>query len=110
KQALWIMQNTPEIAFRCGPIALDRIRAAQKPDAAGHVLIQESKSTPNGFSLAQLAQLSSTLGMNYQMAFRNRSAAFVFPSVVHWKVGHYAAMIREENGRYLLQDPTFGND
>ena len=32
------------------------------------------------------------------------------PSVVHWKVGHYAAMVRQEGDRYQLQDPTFGND
>jgi len=34
---------------------------------------------------------------------------FVIPSVVHWKVGHYAAMVRQEGDRYLLKDPTFGN-
>jgi hypothetical protein len=32
------------------------------------------------------------------------------PAVVNWKVGHYAALIAEENGLYHLQDPTFGND
>jgi len=30
--------------------------------------------------------------------------------VVHWKVGHYAALIKEQNGLYLVQDPTFGDD
>src|SRR5258708_40357475 len=46
------------------------------------------------------------------MAFRTKGEglAIVVPSVIHWKVGHYAAIIREENGRYLLQDPTFRND
>jgi hypothetical protein len=34
---------------------------------------------------------------------------FVVPSVVHWKVGHYAALVRQEGDRYLLEDPTFGN-
>ena len=43
------------------------------------------------------------------MAFRNQ-AGLCRPSVVHWKVGHYAAMVRREGDRYLLQDPTFGND
>jgi RHS repeat-associated protein len=44
------------------------------------------------------------------MAFREREGAFVVPSVLHWKVGHYAALVRQEGDRYLLQDPTFGND
>lgn len=110
KQGLWAMKNTPEVAFRCGPLALDRIRVAQDPKRAGDPLIVQSKSSPNGFSLDQVADLSAKLGMNYQMAFRGEGAAFVLPSVVHWKVGHYAAMIRKEGQRYLLQDPTFGTD
>ena len=34
---------------------------------------------------------------------------FIVPSVVHWKVGHYAALVRQVGDRYLLADPTFGN-
>ena len=44
------------------------------------------------------------------MARRDRGAAFIVPAVVHWKVGHYAALLRQEGDRYLLQDPTFRND
>ena len=28
---------------------------------------------------------------------------------MHWKVGHYAALVRQVGDRYLLADPTFGN-
>ena len=34
---------------------------------------------------------------------------FIVPSVVHWKVGHYAAIVRQEGDRYLVEDPTFIN-
>jgi hypothetical protein len=44
------------------------------------------------------------------MAYREKSANFIVPSVVHLKLDHYAAMVRQEGDRYLLQDPTFGND
>jgi hypothetical protein len=30
------------------------------------------------------------------------------PAVVHWKLGHYAAMVGR--GRYLIEDSTFGED
>ena len=30
--------------------------------------------------------------------------------MVNWKVAHYAALLKEKDGRYLLQDPTFKND
>jgi RHS repeat-associated protein len=74
-----------------------------------------------------VAELSKKVGLSYQMAFRGpltRSSTtlspsdgerdgvrgqFIIPSVVHWKVGHYAAMVRQEGDRYLLEDPTFGN-
>src|SRR5581483_10776040 len=35
-------------------------------------------------------------------------APVVVPSVVHWKVGHYAAILRQEGKRFFVVDPTFG--
>jgi RHS repeat-associated protein len=109
-EGLWMMQHQPELSFRCGPKALDRILAYQDPQKAGSDVVRDSKSTTNGISLDQVLDLSRKLGMNYQMAYRSNGAAFLMPAVVNWKVGHYAALIREENGHYLLQDPTFIND
>lgn len=110
REGLWNMQNRPEISFRCGPLALHRIKLSLDPQNAATAIIFDSASTTNGFSLPQVAELSKRVGLNYQMAFREKGGAFVVPSVVHWKVGHYAAMIRNDGDRYLLQDPTFGNE
>jgi YD repeat-containing protein len=110
REGLWNMQNRPEISFRCGPLALQCIKRSLNPQAPTSVEIFNSASTQKGFSLPQVAELSKSVGLNYQMAFREKGGAFVVPSVVHWKVGHYAAMVRQEGGRYLLQDPTFQND
>ena len=104
------MKDRPEISFRCGPLALHRIMLSLNPQHAGTEIIFDSASTTNGLSLAQVAALSQKVDLNYQMAFREKGAAFLVPSVVHWKVGHYAAMVRREGDRYLLQDPTFRND
>src|SRR6185295_11427272 len=30
--------------------------------------------------------------------------------LVHWKAGHFAALVEDRDGRSLLQDPTFGDD
>ena len=30
--------------------------------------------------------------------------------MVHWKAGHFAALVKERDGRYLMQDPTFGDE
>jgi len=110
REGLWTMQNQPGIAFCCGPLALGRIKTFLDPKNAGEDIIRAAASTKNGFSLPQVVDLSQKLGLNYQMAFRDKGAAAVVPSVVHWKVGHYAAIVRQQGTRYLVQDPTFRND
>jgi len=110
RQGLWTMQHNPEIAFRCGPMALDRIIAFDNGHQGGQLLIQNSSSTTNGLSLSQVAALSDKAGLHYQMAFRTPGAPLLLPAVVNWKVGHYAALIREKDGLYLSQDPTFHHD
>ena len=130
REGLWNMKHHPEISFRCGPLALHRIKLAVDASNPATEIINESASTQQGFSLAQVADLSKKVGLNYQMAFRrqvgtrstaslnkaengtrwNASLPFIVPSVVHWKVGHYAALVRQEGDLYLLQDPTFRND
>ncbi|MEO7678874.1 MAG: cysteine peptidase family C39 domain-containing protein, partial [Verrucomicrobiota bacterium] len=114
REALSMMQYQPGVSFRCGPLALQSIlRSDQRLLASSPtnsmMEIFNSASTQQGFSLPQVAELSKTVGLNYQMAFREKGGEFVIPSVVHWKVGHYAALVRQEGDRYLLEDPTFGN-
>lgn len=110
RQGLWSMQHMPWIAFRCGPLALDRIRAAKDPNLVANKYVQDSHATTNGYSLTQLLQLARDLGMFWQMGFRRPSAEFAMPCVVHFKLNHYAALIRRDGDRYLIQDPTFGPD
>jgi len=129
REGLWNMQNKPEISFKCGPYALQQILLSDQkrltPSLTNVITeIANAASTPKGLSLPQVAELSKKVGLNYQMAFRGAPLApsdggrvsagrvrgsFIVPSVVHWKVGHYAAMVRQEGDRYLLKDPTFGN-
>lgn len=110
REGLWNMKNRPEISFRCGPLALHRIKMATDPQTSATMTIFESASSQKGLSLTQVAELSRKIGLNYQMAFREKGGDFIVPSVLHWKVDHYAAIIRRDGDRYLLQDPTFRND
>lgn len=48
--------------------------------------------------------------MKYQLAKRDPGAAVITPALVHWKVGHYAALIKEQNGKYWAKDLTFQNN
>jgi RHS repeat-associated protein len=103
------METQPDVAFRCGPLALSRILASAGSSLWASPLITESKLALQGTSLAQLTELSGQLGMNYQPARRSPGAPLIFPSLIHWKVGHYAALLRMDGDRYLSQDPTFEN-
>ena len=110
REGLSNMKTYPENSFKCGPHALHQILRNVNPNNHGIELIHQAASTQQGFSLQQLEGLSSQLGLNYQMAFREKDVPFIIPSVVHLKVDHYAAMIRQQEDFYLLQDPTFGNN
>ncbi|MGA2247770.1 MAG: cysteine peptidase family C39 domain-containing protein, partial [Verrucomicrobiota bacterium] len=109
REGLWTMQNRPGLAFRCGPLALHCIAKVVSPDKADAQELLKAASTQQGFSLTQVAVLSQEIGLNYQMAFREANGDFAVPAVVHWKVGHYAAILRKQGDRYLIQDPTFRN-
>jgi len=61
RDGLWSMEHRPEVSFRCGPLALDRICFATDRAKAGNQLIQDSQSTTNGFSANQLAEFSRRL-------------------------------------------------
>jgi YD repeat-containing protein len=110
REGLWTMKNRPQEAFRCGPLALHQIKRRVDPQHPATDIIRDSASTQKGCSLVQVAELSKKIGLNYQMAFRQKDGAFIVPSVVHWKLGHYAAMVQQVENRYLVQDPTFKNN
>ena len=132
REGLSIMRNEPGIAFRCGPMALDRIRAAGSQSDAFDPMIVGTHSTQRGLSLENLAALANSLKMNYQMAHRRAGTPVITPAIVHWKAGHFAALTKAtpaapahqqeaqsaggtarrtcDRLRYLVQDPTFGDD
>jgi hypothetical protein len=107
REGLWNMQHRPEISFRCGPLSLHRIKLVIHPNEPAKELMDATTSTELGFSLNQVAELSHQVGLNFQMAFRHKGAELILPAVMHLTQDHFAAVIRTERDRYLLQDPTF---
>ena len=75
REGLWMMQNKPEVSFKCGPYALQRIilsdqRILSSSPTNAMMEIFNSASTQKGFSLPQVAELSKKVGLNFRMAFR----------------------------------------
>ncbi len=104
------MRNRPGMSFRCGPYALNLIHTYIH-GAPPVNFMENIASPPRGFSLTELRGFAQT-GLNtpMQVAKRTPGAELILPSVVHWKIGHYGALIREQDGSVYLKDPTFGND
>jgi hypothetical protein len=109
-EGAWEMRHKPGDAYLCGPKALGntlRALGASPKDAA---FVDEARSGAHGFSLQQVARLAASGGLPHRLIYRAPGQAIPVPSVINWKVHHYAAIVSEEGGRYHIKDPTFGGD
>jgi RHS repeat-associated protein len=108
RDGLALMNTRPDRAYRCGPGALDRILARRDHTPGSNPVLATIPSTDRGTSLANVAQWAHDVGLNMQVAFRESAGSVVpTPAVVHWKLGHFAALFAEGQGAYVIEDPTF---
>ncbi len=111
RQGVALMRTRPQDAFRCGPMALKEILISSKQATMEkQKTIVESASTDHGMSLLQIKNLAGKLGLDYQMARRSPGATIIVPAVINWRVGHYAALVAAKDGKFVAQDPTFGDE
>jgi len=108
REGLYNMRHRPEVSFRCGPLALHRILLRAPGSNPRTDLIHAAESTQTGFSLRQIKELSADVGLGFQMAYREQGSEFIIPCVLHFNLDHYAALVDREDGRFVLEDPTFG--
>lgn len=110
KEGLWKMKYDPGQAFHCGPLAMVNVRKQLRISDAKHPDLLRKQTTRKGFALSQLNGFSKKMGMDF-IAVKAPSGrlpgAEQLPAVVHWKLDHYAAILKKEGDRYLIQDPTF---
>lgn len=105
------MKSRPEHSFKCGPFALRNIRENLGLHPASHPCINEKKSTSRGISLAELERMADVMEMDWVAAEREAGAELPLPALVHWKLGHYAVVLKKsDDGRLLVRDPTFLHD
>jgi RHS repeat-associated protein len=110
RQAVWLMNNEPEHAFRCGPLGLDAVLAVGASNYTTPPKIAACPSTKQGTSLVLMRDLAKEVGASMTMAQRAPGAEVVVPALVHWNVGHFAALVAKQGDRYLMKDPTFGDE
>ena len=110
REGLWMMRNKPGVAFLCGPMALRNLLLSEGTSAQKVQFIEELRSGPNGFNLAEVAGFAEQAKFSYRLIFRKAGQPVPVPSVIHWKISHFAAIVGEDGPRYHVQDPTFGTD
>ena len=107
-ELLWQVIHHPQEVSRCGPTALKCVCAISGKNISTKSLDSELVNDPRGMSLFDLCALANRMGLNYKMARRDPNAAMILPAVIHWKVGHYGAVVKEQAGRFLVVDPCLG--
>ncbi|MBK9774260.1 MAG: hypothetical protein IPP57_26145 [Candidatus Obscuribacter sp.] len=111
KGGLCSMQQSPQVSFKCGPLAVNTLlRLTQKGAPAENPILKKAESTTEGTTLTQVKDWADQVGLKYQMAKRSKGAPFVTPAVMHWGVEHFATIVGKEKDRYHIQDPTFDTD
>ncbi|HIA52074.1 MAG TPA: LysM peptidoglycan-binding domain-containing protein [Candidatus Melainabacteria bacterium] len=107
-EALVQMHARPDKSYKCGPFAVSNLLAIKKGKYEFNKTIDDYPSTKEGTSLQQNKELAQKVGLELQIAKRKPGAKMVVPSVLHWKLGHYAAVVGKVGDRYEIKDPTFG--
>lgn len=110
RQALWLMHNKPEESFRCGPLAIDQILRIGKTEHVIPAAVESLKSIKQGTSLMQVQQLAAAVGLSMRMARREPGAHVYVPSVLHWRAGHFAAIVDQRDDLFLVRDATFASE
>ncbi len=109
RDMLTLVKTDPRHLFNCGPLALRALLLTQGMSADKLNFLQFYNAGPEGTTLAELGGLASKVKLDYRLIRRSPDEAVPVPSVVHWKVGHFAAIVGKANGRYHVQDAVFPN-
>jgi RHS repeat-associated protein len=104
---LALVEKDPRHLFICGPVAL-RALMLSRGVAAEHVnFLQWHRAGASGTNLAEVARLADKAKLSYHLVHRAAGQRVPIPSIIHWKVGHFAAIVGEDNGLFRIEDPVF---
>ncbi|MBS0524379.1 MAG: peptidase C39, partial [Proteobacteria bacterium] len=104
REDLALVDKDPRHLFNCGPLALQSLMLATGVTEEKAGFLQWQDVGPKGTSLAELGALARKSGFDHRLVFRKPGQKVPVPSVVHWKVGHFSAILGEANGRYEVRD------
>ena len=107
RELLTLVEKDPRHLFICGPLALEALLLSQGADLEKVSFLQWYRTGPDGTNLAEVGDLADKANLAHRTIFRTPRQKVPVPSVVHWKVGHFAAIVGEANGYYHVRDSVF---
>jgi RHS repeat-associated protein len=112
REGLWVLKNAHHAAAASAAVALHEILRLGQPEGFKVPdVVASYHPTSAGTSLSGLQDLARSAGLTWQMAKRvGKGTAFVVPSIVHLRSGHYSALVKQEGSRYLLRDAILGGE
>ncbi len=108
KASLWAMTHSPSTSFECGPLAVNLILGLKNKQIPCGQLCNLLPSTAKGTNMYDVALLANKLNLPLMPVKIAANTPIPIPAVVHWKLGHYSAITGYYNGKYHVQDATFG--
>jgi RHS repeat-associated protein len=104
REGYQLMLADPSASYKCGTFALNQVALALRGRSFNSAAILQAPSPSMGFSMTKLVELAAANKLGLIAVRRPKGEAVVVPCVVHWKQGHYAAILRHTEERYELVD------
>lgn len=108
--ALERSKRLPWESFRCGTVAMAATVKALNLGQPVRCDAFQAHSPPEGFSLRDLEQIAQRYQWPLVAVERTQGVELLVPSVVHWRQGHYGAIVARRGFTYLVQDPVLGGE
>lgn len=102
-----LAEKDPRHLFNCGPTALKALMTSLGATPEQVDFLQWYRTRPGGTSLEEVGQLAEKAKFPFKLIFRKPGEAIPKAAVVHWKVGHFAAIVGESAGRLPWSIPSF---
>src|SRR5262249_24401055 len=104
REMLALVDKEPRHLFLCGPLALQSLMMARGGASDRLSLLQWDPAGKDGTDLAELAGLADKAKLRYRLVYRQPGDDVPVPSLMHFKVGHFAAVVEEADGHFHLED------
>ena len=106
REELTAAKKDPRHLFICGPLALRLVMMAEGVEASEVDFLRWYYASSKGTNLDELGHLADKVKFSHRLIFRTTDQPMPIPAVVHWKVGHFAAIVGKANGRFHVVDPV----